>query len=442
MDTSQVTDMSRMFLNCSSLKELNLSHFDTNKVEDMSFMFGGCSGLTTLNLKNFDTSRVTNMNGMFSGCDTLEKLDLSDFDTSNVKNMSKIFDHSDSIKSLNLGEKFVVPENQAEDTKLADKTWINIGTGTETNPKPTDKKGINSVQLLSEANKGNWVVKPESAYVGPFTVKIPNNIDGNLEVAVPTKDQPEYIGSSFDVEVPEKVGYKADKHSVTVTATKTGILTSDLVMYTPIEKPVQESKQPVMENKPVTEAKTASEPVIAPTQESSVSESTDSVQQEEPKAVTTTVTEPETKPEPTVQPKFQGEITNVHDHVTVHPDLKTPKVFNSKGELINGCTLNKDHSWLSTKKLTLGDVQYYLVEDDKWVKTNEVYLYENVRDVVRTKNIGMTTLFDSHAKAIMNRGLGASSSWKSDRLVTLKGHKYYRISMNEFVIDSDVDVIE
>ena len=35
--------MDRMFKNCSSLKELNISNFNINNVADMSYMFLGCS---------------------------------------------------------------------------------------------------------------------------------------------------------------------------------------------------------------------------------------------------------------------------------------------------------------------------------------------------------------------------------------------------------------
>ena len=44
-NTNNVTDMSHMFSECSSLNELNLSNFNTNKVKltKMSFMFFGCT---------------------------------------------------------------------------------------------------------------------------------------------------------------------------------------------------------------------------------------------------------------------------------------------------------------------------------------------------------------------------------------------------------------
>ena len=44
-----------MFSNCSSLEEIDLSHFNTDNVINMSCMFFGCSLLKELNLSNFNT---------------------------------------------------------------------------------------------------------------------------------------------------------------------------------------------------------------------------------------------------------------------------------------------------------------------------------------------------------------------------------------------------
>ena len=125
-DTSNVTDMSGMFQNCSSLTSLDLSGWDTSKVTDMSYMFAngdlssidlsgwdtsnvtdmgdmfsGCSSLTSLDVSNFNTSNVTSMSGMFSGCSSLTSLDLSGWDTSKVTNMYEMFSNT-GISHLNL----------------------------------------------------------------------------------------------------------------------------------------------------------------------------------------------------------------------------------------------------------------------------------------------------------------------------------------------------
>ena len=54
---NNLTNMSHMFCDCSSLKELNLSSFNTNQVTDMSSMFWGCFSLEELNLSSFNTNK-------------------------------------------------------------------------------------------------------------------------------------------------------------------------------------------------------------------------------------------------------------------------------------------------------------------------------------------------------------------------------------------------
>ena len=90
-DTSKVTDMGEMFLCCSSLTSLDVNNFDTSEVTSMGSMFYGCNSLTSLDLSNFDTSNVTYISSMFLGCKSLTSLDMSNFDTSKVTNMSGMF---------------------------------------------------------------------------------------------------------------------------------------------------------------------------------------------------------------------------------------------------------------------------------------------------------------------------------------------------------------
>ncbi|WP_245810478.1 BspA family leucine-rich repeat surface protein [Lactococcus piscium] len=102
LDTSKVTDMSRMFIGCKSLKTLDLSQFNTSNVTKTEWMFQDCASLTELNLKSFDTSKLTKMWMMFSGCASLTSIDLSNFDTKNVVTMGKLFYGCSSLTSVNL----------------------------------------------------------------------------------------------------------------------------------------------------------------------------------------------------------------------------------------------------------------------------------------------------------------------------------------------------
>ena len=101
-NTTNVTNMEKIFYWCSSLTNLNLSNFNTSNVTNMEYMFSGCSSLTSLDLSSFNTSNVTNMSSMFYGCSSLTSLDLSSFNTLNVINMSSMFYICSSLISLDL----------------------------------------------------------------------------------------------------------------------------------------------------------------------------------------------------------------------------------------------------------------------------------------------------------------------------------------------------
>ena len=102
VDTSQVTNMFRMFSGCSSLTNLELSNFDTSQVAQMELAFAGCSNLVSLSLEHFDTSNVSNMISMFSGCSSLTSLDLSNFDTAKLELMHGMFQNCTNLINLNL----------------------------------------------------------------------------------------------------------------------------------------------------------------------------------------------------------------------------------------------------------------------------------------------------------------------------------------------------
>ena len=102
LDTSQVEDMSYMFYNCSSLIELDVSHFNTSDVIYMNNMFSYCSSLEDLDLSFFDTSKVIDMSQMFLGCSKLNSLNLIGFNTSNVIEMYYMFYNCSSLTSLDL----------------------------------------------------------------------------------------------------------------------------------------------------------------------------------------------------------------------------------------------------------------------------------------------------------------------------------------------------
>lgn len=93
------------FFEGSKAKEINLQGFDTSNVTNMNRMFSG-SKAAFINLGDkFDTSNVTNMESMFFGL-KVTTINLGDkFDTANVTNMVSMF-YSFQATSIDLGDKF------------------------------------------------------------------------------------------------------------------------------------------------------------------------------------------------------------------------------------------------------------------------------------------------------------------------------------------------
>ena len=94
--------LSKLFLGCQIIEEINFVKFYNKYIKDMSQMFYDCSFLRKINISNLITDNATNMSYMFSGCTKLEELNLSKFKTNNVINMCFMFNGSKSLKELNL----------------------------------------------------------------------------------------------------------------------------------------------------------------------------------------------------------------------------------------------------------------------------------------------------------------------------------------------------
>ena len=95
-DTSNVTNTSRMFANCSNLTTIPI--LDTSKVTNMNDMFTGCEKLTTI--PQLDTSKAIKMNGVFNGCYQL--ISIPDLDTSSATDMGYMFNGCRNLTSIGI----------------------------------------------------------------------------------------------------------------------------------------------------------------------------------------------------------------------------------------------------------------------------------------------------------------------------------------------------
>ena len=103
-NTANVTNMSYMFYNCKALTSLDVTHFNTANVTNMGYMFYICSSLTSLDVTNFNTANVANMSYMFSGCSSLTSLDVTHFNTANVTTMNSMFYNCSKLTSLDVSK--------------------------------------------------------------------------------------------------------------------------------------------------------------------------------------------------------------------------------------------------------------------------------------------------------------------------------------------------
>ena len=94
-DTSNVTNMSRMFYNIETSHEFNqnIGLWNTSNVTDMSFMFRGANQFNNDNdprIDTWDVSKVTSMYGIFARAISFNQ-SLNSWNTSNVVNMRSAF---------------------------------------------------------------------------------------------------------------------------------------------------------------------------------------------------------------------------------------------------------------------------------------------------------------------------------------------------------------
>ncbi len=116
-----------------------LTNLNTSMVTNMYMMFMNCTGLTSLDLSSFNTSKVTTMASMFSLCTSLTSLDLSSFKTSNVTSMSNMFYNCNKLQTIYVGNDWTVATVGYSDGMFSNCTSLVGGKGTTYDANHIDK---------------------------------------------------------------------------------------------------------------------------------------------------------------------------------------------------------------------------------------------------------------------------------------------------------------
>lgn len=106
INTSLVTNMSRMFDGNEKMESVDLSGFNTGAVTDMSYMFNNCSALKSVDVRSFATEPLTDTNHMFNNCASLKELNIT-FYIGVVTDMSYMFNGCSQLETLKLSSRGV-----------------------------------------------------------------------------------------------------------------------------------------------------------------------------------------------------------------------------------------------------------------------------------------------------------------------------------------------
>lgn len=102
-DTSNISNLSNLFFNCTKLKQIDLHTWNTKSVSTCYCLFRGCSSLEFINIDGWNTCNVYDMARMFGECSKLITIKgLNKLNTRNVQFMQLMFTNDISLKSLDL----------------------------------------------------------------------------------------------------------------------------------------------------------------------------------------------------------------------------------------------------------------------------------------------------------------------------------------------------
>lgn len=163
LDTSKVITMNSMFYS-SNIKELDLSNFNTDNVTDISSMFVNCTSLITLNVSNWNIGKITSMSMLFYNCNKLTALDLSSWDISKVTTLSNAFASCSALVDFIAPKNISVNMDVSKSTKLSHDSLMGIinNLATVTSSKTLTLGTTNLAKLTDEelaiaTNKG-WKI--------------------------------------------------------------------------------------------------------------------------------------------------------------------------------------------------------------------------------------------------------------------------------------------
>lgn len=158
-------DATRMFFECTNLKEADLSGLATDNVTSMDYMFVGCTKLESVNLWNTHKDNfmenVTSAKSMFSGCSSLKKLTFpKKVNPGKLESMASMFKYCSYLTNIDLSG-----WNLNNVTSMESLFQYCSGLASVTLPKVTSKKiqnmqyMFNGCSALTSVDLSGWNVE-------------------------------------------------------------------------------------------------------------------------------------------------------------------------------------------------------------------------------------------------------------------------------------------
>lgn len=102
--------------------------------------------------------------------------------------------------------------------------------------------------------------------------------------------------------------------------------------------------------------------------------------------------------------------------------------------------LAENTDWYSDQYVKLGDMTYFRVATNEWVRISDVYRYKDFNTIANTKD-QIARLLNDEGALVTNRALAPRTSWLVDRIGYLGSDDnpttFYRVATNEFLNISD-----
>ena len=374
LNTYNVRNLDQMFMGCASLENVDLSNFNTSLVTSMNDMFKD-SGITTVNVSNLDVHNVQTMEGMFANTN-LTRLDLSAWKPSSYTDMRNIIKDSSRLESVKVNTNIDVNHFGF----ARNMNWLYYDKLNDVQVKDTSIIESSSPNKLYEGTTEFFKLVP-SKDEPANNIKDKIQLSTNISTPAWTITIQGLVNTIVDAGVQDIPGYISNKSSVKAIVLKNGIYIIDPknaghVEFTSENTDMSTSKPDPQ--KPNPHVPTPGKPT-PPT-------STKPTSPANPKPAPSTNTKPS-------KPGTTNPIETKPNLTTDEPD-DLQIIFN---------VLTRNISTHGGK----GSMKLYNVVDGKELKMS-------------------------------NRSISAGTDWYSDKELTFKGEKYFRVSTNEWVSAKDV----